>query len=75
MRGMKLITLPSGSIIDVDSVTSVKEATNQQGMRGVRVGLGAREELLWRDDARQFLAALHSLKNAKVDTLLKSIPE
>jgi hypothetical protein len=70
-----MITLPSGAIVDLDSVTSVKSATNQQGMYGVRIGLGGREELLFSNDARQFLANLHGAKNVKVDKLLKSIPE
>jgi hypothetical protein len=74
---MNFITLTqSGTIIDLDSVVFV---TPRQGgtvpTNGIRIGLAGHEQLLFGDDARQFLADLRNSKQVNVEKLMKWIPE
>jgi hypothetical protein len=73
---MKLITLKSGIVIDLDSVVFVWHA--DVGMRvatyAIAIGLAGHEKLLSGDDARQFLTELQSSKQVNVENLLKRLP-
>ena len=75
---MNLITLTrSGIIIDLDSVAFVRatQKSNTIPANGITIGLAGHEQLLFGDDARQFLANLRNLKQVDVEKLTKSIPE
>lgn len=73
---MHLITLPqSGSIIDLDGISSVIRIQSKTGGRGIRVGLGHSElQIVTADDARCFLEQLRELKQVNVEKLLTWIP-
>jgi hypothetical protein len=73
---MKLVTLESGTIIDLDSVVFVRHA--DVGIRvathAIVIGLAGHEKSLSGDDARQFLTELRSSKQVNVEKLLKWLP-
>ena len=73
---MDLITLQSGTIIDIDSVAFVTATlgSGAPGLHGVRIILAGQQESLFGDDARGFLTALENSKKLDVKKLLDSIP-
>ena len=72
---MTFITLPqSGSIIDLDGVSSVIRIQSKAGGRGIRIGLGHSElQIITPDDARHFLEQLRESKQVNVENLLKFV--
>jgi len=73
---MDLITLQSGTIIDIDSVACVAAilGSGAPAPHGVRIILAGQQESLFGDDARGFLTALENSKKTDVKKLLESIP-